>query len=74
MNHNKKRQKRLGIDKKSAIIDNSSLTQFDIDLVGDEVDNELWIFQANLNSPEVKQSIGTDILQELKRTVSGSEK
>ena len=73
MNHNKKKKKRLAIDKKSAILDISPI-QFDIDIVGDEIDNDIWIFQSNLNSAEVKESVGADIIQILKRTTSGSEK
>ena len=73
MNHNKKKKKRLAIDKKSAILDISPI-QFDIDIVGDEIDNDIWIFQSNLNSAEVKESVGADIIQILKRTTSGSKK
>lgn len=77
MNHNNKnRKKRLAIDKKSAILDINGITRQNIqlDLVGDENDNDLFIITADLSSPAVKESIGTDILQKLKRTISGSEK
>jgi len=68
-----KPKKKIGIDKQPVITDNvTHPSQFDVDLAGDE-DSTLWVYKSNLQSEEITQSLGADILQKLIRAVSGKK-
>lgn len=65
--------KKIGIDKQTVITDNVDIhDQIEIDLVGDETD-DIWIYESDLNSREIAQNIGADILQKIIRAISGKK-